>query len=430
MAVETALVGPFEIRTWPDTPGSLGTARHHITNAEFSVKAECLSSLAHEAHTLHAASGGVGVPLLHWFETVNGRDIMITDPYGPCLEEVFCQSGRYFSMQTLLHFAEQLLSRVEFIHSRNIVHGNLNPWSFALGSREWQNQQILLVDFNTQIAPKATIRDDLYAIGRILGYFYSGSDSWEHYQQKAPRGYDSNTAPVFVTFCHAVSSHSAKSINYGFLKEIFHGALHDFAFHLGVALDLRGSRAIGDGLSPKMGALLSMTTTSLFDTLSLKLSEIGKRMKTLAPAPTSSGLEWVRLLKLFEDVLKIYTVLLVRDRPSKTGQVIGAYHLPNRLWRDLVWFLKSTHDRTDDISRTFQLTFIEMAYTFITALYEIVPSYRLYWTEYIFALARARKDLEPSSGKPAWIQTVFYWQDRFNQIKEQTEAIKQREIGK
>lgn len=47
---------------------------------------------------LYTAIGGPGIPFIYSYSTVRGQNVMITDPYGPYLEEVFIQSGRYFSL--------------------------------------------------------------------------------------------------------------------------------------------------------------------------------------------------------------------------------------------------------------------------------------------------------------------------------------------
>ncbi|KAB8256793.1 kinase-like domain-containing protein [Aspergillus pseudonomiae] len=410
MTTEIASIGPYEVLAWPDRLGSLGVARHRLTRERFAIKAESIQSLINEAHILHAVSGGIGIPQLHWFETIDERDVLVTDLYGPCLEEIFCKSGRYFSMQMLLQLAEPLLSRIEFIHSRNIIHGNLNPWSFALGNMEWQNQQVLLVDFNTQIAPEATTHCDLYAVGQILAYFYRGRESWEQYQESMKGGYDQETAPVIVQYFQEISSCKAKNPDYGHLKQVFHTALQDLAFHLAIALDLKGPRAITKGLPPRIDALPSMTTESLFDALNLKLSQSGRQIGR--STATLRACEWLDLLELFDDILKIYTIILLRDRPLfvKKEQFLRAYQLPNRLWRDLHWFLKRINSGTDGISSIFRRTINERAYKFISALYDIYPSYRPYWTEYLLTLARERKEIVLIDEKPVWTQTVLYWQ--------------------
>lgn len=335
------------------------------------------------------------MPLLHWFETIDGKDVMTIDTYGPTLEKVFCQSGRYFSMQSLLLLADQLLARVEFIHSRNIIHGNLNPQSFAFGVPEWQTQQVLLVDFGTEIAPHSTVRDDLQAVGLILSYFYSGAESWEQYQQQRDQ---ETTAPVLTSFLTAVASH--KPVDYGILREIFYDAYHDLVLHLEIALDIKGPRAMRDSKLPKMDALAGMKTADLFENLSSTLSHIGRLSGT--PMSALPSLTWSELLNTVEEMLRIYMVLVARDRPSseKKTQVMGAYHLPNRLWRDLNWFLK----RTGNLPRAFRLSVIAKLYHYLAVLYEVIPSYRVYWAGYLLFLARARKDLEPDCGKSAWTQ--------------------------
>lgn len=365
---------------------------------------------------LHVVSGGIGIPQLHWFETVGERDVMVTDLYGPCLEEIFCQSGRYFSMQMLLQLAEPLLSHMEFLHSQNIIHGNLNPWSFALGNMQWQNQQVLLVDFNTKIVPEATLHDDLYAVGQILAYFYRGRESWEQYQEKVG-GYNQETAPVIVEYFQEVPSCKAKNPDYRNLKQIFHTALQDLAFHLAIALELKGPQAIMKGLQPQIDVFPTMTTKSLFEALNLKLSRSGQQIER--PTATIQMHEWLLLLETFDDIMKIYTIILLRDRPLfiKKEQALRAYQLPNHLWRDLHWFLKQINSGTDDPSSIFQHTFNERAYKFIAALYDIYPSYRPYWAEYLLTLARERKEIVLMDEKRVWMQNVLYWQAQLSQEK-------------
>lgn len=129
------------------------------------------------------ASGGIGIPFLHETNGSHGQNIGIIVCYGPSLEEVFHRSDRYFSLQALLLLADQLLSRVEFIHSRKIVCGKLDPWSFALGWHSWQNHQVFLVDFNVATRWGGTFHDDLVSMGHMASYFYSRTSSWEDYHQ-------------------------------------------------------------------------------------------------------------------------------------------------------------------------------------------------------------------------------------------------------
>ncbi|KAJ9386299.1 hypothetical protein DTO063F5_3813 [Paecilomyces variotii] len=313
-------------------------------------------------------------------------------------------------MQNLLLLADQLLSRVEFIHSRNIFHGNLTPWSFAFGKDGWQSQQVLLVDLDTKSGPEVSAQSDLYAVGQILTYFYDGSYSWEQYQRSSSSNMMKSTAPVFSTYLDSVSA--CNSVDYDRLRSIFRGAHQDLAVQMEIALGLRGPRAIKVGVRPNTNVLLTMATRDLFNILSLKLARAGERA---TGATTTLLLQTcTQLLEHLEEILDVYIVLLSRDRLSLHTEegAMQAFHLPNRLWRDLRWFLSHSEKATCE----FQLVFIGKIYKFIAILYEAVPSYRQYWTEYLLVLSHARTKAEPSCGKSAWTQTEFYWR---NQLKKQ-----------
>ncbi|KAL4744515.1 hypothetical protein BDW72DRAFT_208948 [Aspergillus terricola var. indicus] len=314
-------IGPFEVLEWPTEAHTMGInrkARHQITQERAYIKREWYRPLAHEALTLEAAAGSLG-------------------------------------------FGHQILSRVEFLHSRGIVHGNLSPWSFALGLG-WQNQQLLLVDLNTNNHGKTAL-DDLSAVCHIVGYLYSGAESWADYQL-------GDLPPFLSTFGRMLSRSKPSSIDYQSLQDVFLDAHHDLAVNLAIALDLEGPRAVKDGLSPNMGALTMLTTKELFDSLSTALPKAGELIGCRSPSAAI-------VLECFEDIMDIYLVLVIRDRPSSLKQ----------------------------------------------PLFNIKQSYREYWAGYLLHLARARKDLEADCGKAAWIQTVSYWQGVVNKFNAEVESV-------
>ncbi|KAL3469013.1 kinase-like domain-containing protein [Aspergillus californicus] len=388
-------IGPFEVLEWPNQPGATGHAQHSATHEQVFIKQEWFQPLAHEALTLQAAAGGIGIPALHWLENINDKDVVLMEPYGLTLEETFHQSGRYFGMQIILNFASQLLSRVQFIHSRNIVHGNLSPWSFALGVG-WQNQQLILVDFHTESKGKGAI-NDLQAIIKIIAYLYDGAECWEDYQI--------GSAPPFITSFQQVLSSKSNVIDYESLHGILLNMRRGLVEHLAIALDLTGPRAIQDGSSPNLGALSLLKTSEIFNCLNVALRDTGEVVTSQSALPST-------LVQLFEDILDMYLVLLVRDRPSVKKQTyqLGAYHLPHRLWRDIRWILETTTDNT------LYLALNAQAYRLMSALYEIRTNDQLFWVECLLSLSRARKSVEPDCGKAAWIQTSFYWQGVMNKL--------------
>lgn len=49
------------------------------------------------------------------------------DLLGPSLEDLFNFCNRKFSLKTVLLLADQLISRIEYIHAKSFIHGQLRP---------------------------------------------------------------------------------------------------------------------------------------------------------------------------------------------------------------------------------------------------------------------------------------------------------------
>jgi len=160
-----------------------------------------------DALTMSLLLAGVGIPLLDYFHIRNRRSFMITDSFGPPLEEVFVSSGVYFSMQTLLLLGEQPLSRIEFLHTQCISLGTLGPGSFSAGANSWQSHQFLITKL-THSGTSATT-DVLLNVGRAL----CRSESWdtnEFITELLP--------PVLKEYMYSVRGYTH---NYNKLRHIF-----------------------------------------------------------------------------------------------------------------------------------------------------------------------------------------------------------------
>lgn len=90
--------------------------------------------------------GGNGIVNLHWQGQEAKCNIIIVDLLGPSLEDLFCLCGKKFSMKTVLMVADQLIQRIEYMHSKSYIHRDIKPENFLLGLGKKSNV-VYIIDF-------------------------------------------------------------------------------------------------------------------------------------------------------------------------------------------------------------------------------------------------------------------------------------------
>ena len=117
--------------------GEIYSAVNIETNEEVGIKFEHEDSdhpqLHHESHILSNLQGGKGIPKLHWYGHSDDFRVMVMELLGPSLENLLHRNKPNLSLKTVLMLANQMISRIKWVHSKNYIHRDIKPDNFLIG---------------------------------------------------------------------------------------------------------------------------------------------------------------------------------------------------------------------------------------------------------------------------------------------------------
>eukprot|EP01017_Pseudomicrothorax_dubius_P050369 TRINITY_DN952_c0_g1_i2.p1 TRINITY_DN952_c0_g1~~TRINITY_DN952_c0_g1_i2.p1 ORF type:complete len:384 (-),score=91.81 TRINITY_DN952_c0_g1_i2:78-1229(-) len=202
--------------------GAFGEIFHGInigTNEEVAIKLEPVNTkhpqLLYEAKLYQYLHQDVtviakGIPKVYYYSTEGDYNIMVMDLLGPSLEDLFNTCNRRLSLKSTLMLADQMINRVEYIHTRQFLHRDIKPDNFLIGINK-NAYKVYVVDFglakryigkdgkhipyrenknltgtaryasiNTHLGIEQGRRDDLESLGYVFMYFLRGSLPWQN----------------------------------------------------------------------------------------------------------------------------------------------------------------------------------------------------------------------------------------------------------
>ncbi|XP_017099420.2 casein kinase I [Drosophila bipectinata] len=194
--------------------GDIFMAEQRITGERVAIKVERNDTnqlqLYFEFKLYKIIQGGIGIPRIREFNTESRYNMLVMELLGPSLEEMFVCCSRRFSLKTVLMLADQMIERLDHLHSHHYLHRDVKPENFLMGlganqhrvyiidmglaKSYWNSESNKHVSYKnghrlTGTARYASVnalnggeqsrRDDLESVGYVLMYFLRGNLPWQ-----------------------------------------------------------------------------------------------------------------------------------------------------------------------------------------------------------------------------------------------------------
>jgi len=179
------------------------------TDEKVAVKVEPIKNefklLKNESVVYQYLAGLQGIPNVKWFGKDNTNYYMVLSLLGDSLQTLI-NNKKIFSLKLVLQIGLQIISVLQSIHEKGLVHRDIKPDNFLLGNNDNNKKQIYIIDFgfcksvvnitnvkktngligsltyaslNAHNYTELSYRDDLESLGYMLIYFNQGFLEWQ-----------------------------------------------------------------------------------------------------------------------------------------------------------------------------------------------------------------------------------------------------------
>ena len=202
--------------------GSIFVGKNNQTNEEVAIKLEGTDveqpQLIYEYKIYKILQGGPGFPTIYKYTTESNFNILVMDLLGDSIEKLFNKAQKHFSFLTCLMIVDQILTRLEYMHSKNLLHRDIKPDNFLIGRGKKANT-IYAIDFglskkyresktglhipyrdgkeltgtaryasiNTHLGIEQSRRDDIESLGYMMIYLMKGRLPWQGMVNSNPK---------------------------------------------------------------------------------------------------------------------------------------------------------------------------------------------------------------------------------------------------
>lgn len=206
--------------------------------------------LLYESKVYKILQAGVGIPHIRWYGQERDYNVLVMDLLGPSLEDLFNFCSRRFTMKTVLMLADQMISRIEFVHNKNFIHRDIKPDNFLMGIGRHCNKLFLIdlglakkyrdsrsrqhiiyredknltgtaryASINAHLGIEQSRRDDMESLGYVLMYFNRTCLPWQGLKantkkQKYERISERKMSTPIEVLCKGFPAEFAMYLNY------------------------------------------------------------------------------------------------------------------------------------------------------------------------------------------------------------------------